>query len=233
MHDTALLNGKRFFDTYVASLEQATVIDIGAQNVNGSLKDVCPTDALYLGVDFVAGKGVDVILDDPYKMPFDDESADVVVSSSCFEHSEMFWVLYLEILRILKPHGLFYLNAPSNGSFHRYPVDCYRFYPDSGNALAKWGRLNSFSVVVLEQYTSHQLLEHWNDYVCIFLKDHGFLDRYPNRIIGSFNNFSNGSTYPNLEEFHNKSASTEDQGSLGWRLQKSIKRAFLTYIKTH
>ena len=30
---------------------------------------------------------------------------------------------------------LFYLNAPSNGEFHRYPVDCWRFYPDAGGAL--------------------------------------------------------------------------------------------------
>jgi SAM-dependent methyltransferase len=70
-----------------------------------------------------------------YKLPFADGSVDVVLSSSCFEHSEFFWLLFLEILRVLRPEGLFYLNAPSNGPFHRYPVDCWRFYPDSGNAL--------------------------------------------------------------------------------------------------
>src|SRR5690242_17879182 len=125
MHPSALKFGKRFFDAYAVS--RGTVVDIGAQDLNGSLKDVCPKRLKYVGVDFAAGKGVDVILKDPYKLPFEDRSADFVVSSSCFEHSEMFWLLFLEILRILKPEGVFYLNVPSNGIFHRYPVDCWRF----------------------------------------------------------------------------------------------------------
>jgi SAM-dependent methyltransferase len=138
-------NGKFFFDTYVKPLNQATVADIGAQNVNGSLKDVFPENATYIGVDFVQGKGVDIIIDDPYKLPFEDNSLDAIVSSSCFEHSEFFWLLFNEIMRVLKPTGLFYLNAPSNGLFHRYPVDCWRFYPDSGNALANWANRSGYN----------------------------------------------------------------------------------------
>ena len=65
----------------------------------------------------------------------------------------MFWVSYLEILRILKPVGLFYLNAPSDGAVHKYPVDCWRFYPDSGQALVTWSKRNGFNNVLLECYT--------------------------------------------------------------------------------
>ena len=201
MHDTALLNGKRFFETYVAPLGRVTVVDIGAQNVNGSLRDACPEGVNYIGVDFVAGRGVDVVLDDPYRLPFEDESVDVVVSSSCFEHSEMFWVLFLEILRVLKPAGTFYLNAPANGAFHRYPVDCYRFYPDSGNALAKWGRRNGYRPVVLESYTSKRLVDLWNDFVCVFVKDESCVSRHPRRILDSFADFTNGVVHPNPETF--------------------------------
>ena len=46
------------------------------------------------------------MLTDPYHLPFESNSLDVVVSSSCFEHSEMFWLLFLEIMRVLKPEGL-------------------------------------------------------------------------------------------------------------------------------
>ena len=179
MHPSAMENGKLFFDTYLKPLGQVTVADIGAQNVNGSLKDVCPDNATYIGVDFVQGKGVDIIIDDPYKLPFEDGSLDAVVSSSCFEHSEFFWLLFNEIMRVLKPTGLFYLNAPSNGLFHRYPVDCWRFYPDSGNALANWANRCGYNTLMLESYTSYQSNGLWNDYVAVFLKDREHLPQHP------------------------------------------------------
>lgn len=192
MHPSAMENGKLFFDTYLRPLGQVTVADIGAQNVNGSLKDVCPDNATYIGVDFVQGKGVDIIIDDPYKLPFEDGSLDAIVSSSCFEHSEFFWLLFNEIMRVLKPTGLFYLNAPSNGLFHRYPVDCWRFYPDSGNALANWANRCGYNTLMLESYTSYQSNGLWNDYVAVFLKDREHLPQHQQRILNSFQNYANG-----------------------------------------
>src|SRR5690606_32296760 len=114
MHDTAMLHGRLFFQTYARDITGATIVDIGAQDVNGSLKEVAPEGNNYIGVDFVEGKGVDVIIDDPYKLPMEDNSVDICVSSSCFEHADFFWLSFLEVMRILKPDGLFYLNAPSN-----------------------------------------------------------------------------------------------------------------------
>jgi SAM-dependent methyltransferase len=171
MHPTAMKNGDFFFETYSKFFTEplVTVLDIGAQDVNGSLKQVCPGRFKYIGVDFQDARGVDVVLTDPYKLPFEDQSIDIIVSSSCFEHSEMFWVIFLEILRVLKPKGVFYLNAPSDGSVHRYPVDCWRFYPDSGQALINWAKRNRFNPALLECYT--QVGGSWQDYVAIFLKD--------------------------------------------------------------
>lgn len=190
MHPTAMLNCKHFFDTYAAAFngQRVKVIDIGAQDINGSLRAVCPEHFDYCGVDFVAAKGVDVVLDDPYQLPFDSNSIDIVLSSSCFEHSEMFWLLFLEIMRILKPHGLLYLNAPANGIFHRHPVDSWRFYPDSGRALITWARRNHMVPALLESFTSEQtgakwqIGNKWNDYVGIFVKDENEAVRYPNRV---------------------------------------------------
>lgn len=195
MHKSALSAGKLFFDIYLSKPEPIAVVDIGSQDVNGSLRSVCPDFANYIGIDFTKGKGVDIVLEDPYKLPFEENTIDVVVSSSCFEHSEMFWLTFLEISRILKPSGLFYLNAPSACGFHRYPVDCYRFFPDSGNALAKWANRNGYKMLVLEHYTSG------SDYICIFLKGEQFVEKYPRRCINYSRAFSCGCIYPNMSTF--------------------------------
>ena len=115
MHPTAMNNAAQFFDAYSASIpvgaSQPRVIDIGAQDVNGSLRQVTPPNFEYVGLDFQEAKGVDMLLEDPYILPLADASVDIVLSSSCFEHSEMFWVVFLEIMRVLKPTGLILLKC--------------------------------------------------------------------------------------------------------------------------
>lgn len=212
MHPSAMKNGEYFFQRYlryVKSEAPIKVVDIGAQNVNGSLREVCPEACEYIGVDFVAANGVDVVLDDPYTLPFQDSSIDVIVSSSCFEHSEMFWVLFLEVLRVLKPHGLFYLNAPSNGNFHRFPVDCWRFFPDSGKALVSWARRNNVQAELLESFISFQDVQCWNDFVAVFVKDKEYCNLYPERILSGRQDIENAFSYP-LEEIISFSDRTED-----------------------
>jgi SAM-dependent methyltransferase len=209
MHPTAMLNGKRFFDTYVTQLSNPIVVEIGSQDVNGSLREVSPENAQYIGLDFVSGKGVDVVLTDPYHLPFESDSVDVVVSSSCFEHSEMFWLVFIEVLRILKPSGLFYLNAPSNGVFHRYPADCWRFYPDSGSALVTWAKREGMNPALLESYISAQYGDTWNDFVAIFLKDAACASVHPLRIINTFTSFENGKVFGS-ESLINEMQTPED-----------------------
>ena len=85
-----------------------------------------------------AGKNVDVIMVEQYKYPFADESIDVVVSTSCFEHDVMFWLSFKEMVRVSKNDGLIYLNTPSVGDYHAHPYDCWRFMKDSYMALSKW-----------------------------------------------------------------------------------------------
>jgi len=206
MHRTAMMNAQRFMNCYGQRIPQtdepALIVEVGSQDVNGSLKQVVPPRFQYIGVDFAEAKGVDIVLDDPYSLPFESESVDAIMSSSVFEHSEMFWLTYLEILRVLKPSGLFYLNVPSNGFFHRYPVDCWRFYPDSGNALVTWAQRNGLNPLLLESYTSRQYTgargaEVWNDFVAIFVKDADLAYHYPDRITTTFKDFDNGSAYGN------------------------------------
>lgn len=190
MHDTALDHCDLFFKTYFENAAGLKIVEIGAQDVNGSLRRVAPPGNQYIGVDFV--EGADVVLTDPYSLPFDTNSVDIVLCSSCFEHSEFFWLLFNEIIRILKPEGIFFLNAPSNGEFHRYPVDCWRFFPDSGVALQNWAQRSGYRTVLLESFMGRTKNDMWNDFICVFLKDEAHLSRYKNRILDRFSAYTNG-----------------------------------------
>jgi len=213
MHPTAMINADCFFKAYLKAEHRGYfVVEIGSQivpNVRGSLKDICPKNAEYIGVDFASGDGVDVVLTDPYELPFEDDSVDVCLASSVFEHSEMFWVLFLEIMRILRSDGLFYLNVPSNGYFHRYPVDCWRFYPDSGNALVNWAKRNHLNPALLESYISVQKGDVWNDFVAVFIKDANHIKTHPNRITDTHKEFFNGCVHGSAGFLNFKDA-TED-----------------------
>ncbi len=49
-----------FFKTYVNTKKSIKILDLGSQDVNGTLRTVAPKTAEYIGVDFVDGKGVDI-----------------------------------------------------------------------------------------------------------------------------------------------------------------------------
>jgi SAM-dependent methyltransferase len=169
MHDTAHEIGKIFFECYWGE-NYGRILDLGAANYNGSLRDFCPPGAEYLGIDLGAGPGVDLVIDDPARLPFEDDSFDVIVSSSCFEHDPMFWVTFLELGRVLKPGGVMYINAPSNGAVHRFPLDCWRFYPDAAAGLVQWAAKNGLDVTFMESFICGRQADVWNDCVMIFGK---------------------------------------------------------------
>jgi SAM-dependent methyltransferase len=213
VHKTAIDNAKLFFDAYVQPLGHVSIVEIGSQNVNGSIRPSFGADVSYIGVDFADAAGVDVVLSDPYSLPFQDNEIDIVVSSSCFEHSEFFWLTFLEAARIVRPGGLIYLNAPSNGPVHGYPVDCWRFYPDSGRALANWGVRMGQDIILLESYTSEQNGGLLNDFVAVFLKDSTAISAYPSRILHRLQRFSNGYLYGETQ-IKNPLQVTEDQRNI-------------------
>jgi SAM-dependent methyltransferase len=202
MHKTAMENARRFLDHYGSNFVgggASKIIEIGSKNVNGSIRQLVNDGFEYVGADFESGEGVDILVSDPYRLPFKDDEADIVMSSSCFEHSEMFWLLFIEALRILKPRGLFYLNVPSNGGYHRFPVDCWRFYPDSGRALVNWGRRMGFDCELMESFISNQDTDIWNDFVAVFIKDVSYAGDFEKRILDSYPDFHNGIKGRNAE----------------------------------
>ncbi len=155
MHASSLENMQQCYQRYVRpsplqTRDHVVVLDVGGADVNGGYREVFDDPRYqYLTVDLTAGVGVDIVLEDPYRLPVADGSVDIVLSGQMLEHCEFFWLTFAEMLRVLKPDGFLFLIAPSAGPIHRYPVDCYRFYPDAYRALAK--------------YANCRLLEVWRD----------------------------------------------------------------------
>jgi SAM-dependent methyltransferase len=200
MHTSANQYGKAFFQNYITKIEKPIIVELGSQDVNGSLRQHAPKDANYIGLDFAPGKSVDVVLKDAYHFPFPDNYADFVITSSCFEHSQFFWLSFIESMRILKPNGVIYINAPSNGMYHRYPTDNWRFYPDSGQALTKYAQLEGYQAVLLESFIGAKL-ENWRDFVAVIAKDQEFIAPYTDRI---YNNMDKYLAPTNIWSYGNK-----------------------------
>jgi hypothetical protein len=207
MHYSAMTTGNFFFQTYVLGMNEPSVVEIGSQDINGSLRDVKPENVnRYVGLDFAEGKGVDIVLSDPYHYPLESNSFDVLVTSSCLEHSEMFWLSFLEGLRVLKDDGIMYINVPYAWMmYHRFPVDCWRFWPDAGKALETWARYNKIDSMVLESYVSPPGAgEYVADFVCVILKNSKYADKYPHRMIDVLppgQGFFNGFRFPKNDKF--------------------------------
>ena len=198
MHPTAMLHAQKFSEVYMAG-RTCSVVEVGSQYINGTLRDAI-TGTPYTGVDTVAANGVDVVLSDFYVLPFDTDSVDVVVCSSAFEHTQLFWVMFLEVMRVLKPNGLFYVNAPSNGGgVHQYPVDCWRFFPDCGGALVLWAERNGLQPALLESFIGNKQGDIWNDFVGVFVKDKDYASEYTTRMTDTLTEFVNGTVLGSTE----------------------------------
>jgi SAM-dependent methyltransferase len=172
MHDSALASGGLFSQAY--GKPGHLVVDLGGQDVNGSLRQSFQSRGMkFVCVDMQAHPSVDVVVKPGEKLPFETNSVDFIVSTSCFEHDPCFWLTFREMCRIIKPEGFIYVNAPAGGVYHGFPGDNWRFFGDAGQALAYWSGFQMsnetvYPVKVVE--TFHILKVPWMDYVCIWQK---------------------------------------------------------------
>jgi SAM-dependent methyltransferase len=179
LHVSSYEHMQRLVSKYLDRELAIEAIDIGAYDVNGSYRTLFDSPKWrYTGVDLEKGPGVDVVLNSPYRFPFASRSVDVIVSGQAFEHVEYFWMSWLEMIRVLKPGGLIFLIAPSRGPEHRYPQDCWRFYPDGYRALAKFGRCELVDVTTDWEPHEDPGSAPWGDTVGVFRGvDLGLRDR--------------------------------------------------------
>ncbi len=176
MHQSSLKKMYWFKETYLENNNKLPlkILDLGSMDVNGSYKECFKNSQWsYIGLDLAIGKNVDIVLKNPYVWKeIKTASFDVLISGQAFEHIEYFWMVMFEIARVLKQNGLCCIIAPSSGPEHRYPVDCWRFYPDGFSALA---RMVDFEILELRtewgvnsEYTDCS--NNWHDTIMVARK---------------------------------------------------------------
>jgi SAM-dependent methyltransferase len=169
MHDSAYRIGELVMRTY-SDLPNAKILEVGSLNVNGCLRDAATSTTHYVGLDLEAGPSVDFVITPGHDFPIEDDSFDLVIASSVFEHDPRFWDTFVRMCRAARAGGHIYVNAPSNGNVHRYPMDCWRFYPDAGLALVEHARSEGLEIDLVESFIGNRHSDVWNDFVAIFRK---------------------------------------------------------------
>ena len=175
MHLSSLEKMSSFVTEYLHSHrgQALDILDIGSTDVNGSYKQFFEDpNWRYVGLDLQPGKNVDIVATSPYQWDqVRSNSVDVVVSGQAYEHIEFFWLTTLEIARVLRPGGLGCILAPSSGPEHRYPQDCWRFYPDGMRAVAKFAKLEVLAATTDWQPPAYaDGCEIWKDSCLVFKK---------------------------------------------------------------
>jgi SAM-dependent methyltransferase len=103
------------------------VLEIGSLDVNGSVRSVFP-GVPWVGIDRVAGRGVDVVMDGRESVHHYGHGAfDLVVCCEALEHDPRPWEVWRLFPRLLRPGGFLLVSTPTFGfGYHGYPKDYWR-----------------------------------------------------------------------------------------------------------
>ena len=92
------------------------ILEVGSQNINGTIKDSYPDleSKVWVGIDIGEGKDVDfTIPGELIQLP--SGWADVAISSECFEHAENWSEILLNMIRITHINSLIILTFAGKG----------------------------------------------------------------------------------------------------------------------
>ncbi|MBI1779550.1 MAG: class I SAM-dependent methyltransferase [Proteobacteria bacterium] len=179
MHLSSLEHVQDLVARHLDPARPLEVVDVGAHDYHAGSGQPMPgsyrslfqqPNWRYRGMDLAPGPNVDIVQQSAYRFPLRSRSVDLVISGQTFEHVEFFWLTWLEMVRVVRPGGLIFLLAPSRGPEHRYPVDCWRFYPDGLRALSKFGRLELVEVTTDWHQHADTASAAWGDTVGVFRK---------------------------------------------------------------
>jgi SAM-dependent methyltransferase len=175
MHESALDKFQIFVSGYLGSYakQPLDVLDVGSRAIGTASAShrstILANGWNYLGIDLEAGENVDLVVADGYDWKeIVDDRYDVVLCSQVLEHARYPWRLMQEIARVLRPRGLVLMIAPSAGPVHRYPEDCFRYFPDGLPALASAAGLR-----IVESHVQQRLVYRsniWLDAVAVAQK---------------------------------------------------------------
>lgn len=137
---------KEFVEKYLDKNEKLKILDVGSYDVNGSYQGLFKNPNWeYIGMDIEKGPNVDIVAKEVYNWDLN-EKFDVVVSGQCIEHVEDLKEWIMEFTKVIREEGLICIIGPNNGfGEHRYPVDCWRIFPDGMRFLLE--KVCNFEVV--------------------------------------------------------------------------------------
>lgn len=102
----------------------ANILEVGSQDIGGSIRDYFPTteSRRWVGLDVGKGKGVDfVIPGELIQLP--DGWADIAFSTECFEHAKCWREIFLNMIRITREGGLVVLTFAGTGRAAHGTID--------------------------------------------------------------------------------------------------------------
>lgn len=126
------------------------VLEVGSRDYNGTVRGVVEPlgPARYVGVDMLAGPGVDVVSRaEALVGRFGADSFDLVVSTELLEHAQDWREVVSNLKRVTRAGGLLLLTTRSKGfPFHGCPLDFWRFEEDDFRTI-----FSDFTIETLEQ----------------------------------------------------------------------------------
>lgn len=102
------------FGALIANAEN--VLEVGSQDLNGSIRDFFPDSSSknWLGIDIGPGKGVDLVVPGEL-LQLPSAWADASLSSECFEHAKNWSEIFLNMIRSTRSGGLVILTFAGPG----------------------------------------------------------------------------------------------------------------------
>ena len=139
MHPEAM----RFAERALSGLEvRGHVVEIGARDLNGSVRPLFADAASYTGIDIREGPGVDVLADGATFVP--SEAPDLVVCTETLEHTDQAHAIVRNVAAMLKAGGRLLITCAthpraSHSGIDGGPLKAGEFYRNVPPAeLVRW-----------------------------------------------------------------------------------------------